>query len=239
MIKEYEYTITDPIDPLFIPEPRDSKFIKANPYRDGSSGRFTTGSGANSQSTEYPTKKSNPELAKPLKDYVVAYPDGFGHKSINGILRDRARGIEDNLTPEAQKELNGAIGSLDKLVNLSPPLSEPTTVYRGVNWTVAQGLQDKGVGATFTENGFTSVSLSKDIAAGFPSRPTGNLMEIVLPKGTKAISPSKFFGLSKIGDTELTKEKELILGRGFKFEILSIEDSPVGVGNLFKVGVKQ
>ena len=140
---------------------------------------------------------------------------------------------------KAQKELDEAIESLDKLVELSPQLTEPTTAYRGIGTNFAMTFQGKGIGTTFQDNGFVSVSLDKKIAGGFPSRPTGNMMEIVLPKGIKAINPSKFWTSNKIEGTELRREKELILGRGTKFEILSIENSPMGVGNLFKVGIKQ
>ena len=139
---------------------------------------------------------------------------------------------------ENRKRLDEAIKSMDKLVELSPALNESTTTYRGIGVNFAKTLQEKGIGSTYQDNGFVSVSLDKQIAGGFPSRPTGNMMEIVLPKGTKAINPSRFFTSSKIGGTELKREKELILGRGTKFEILSIENSPMGVGNLFKVGIK-
>lgn len=197
------------------------------------------GNGSSDKTSEYPTKKSNPELANILKDYIVEYPDNNGHQMINGRLRGTIDAIYTNLTPKAQKELDEAIESLDKLVELSPQLTEPTTAYRGIGTNFAMTLQGKGIGTTFQDNGFVSVSLDKKIAGGFPSRPTGNMMEIVLPKGIKAINPSKFWTSNKIEGTELRREKELILGRGTKFEILSIENSPMGVGNLFKVGIKQ
>ncbi len=203
-----------------------------NPHKGG------RGSGG-SQTAPHPTQKTNPELLTPLKDYIVQYPDGFGHEAINGRLRERGDVLYTNLTPEAQKELDEAIGSLDKLVELSPALTEDTTTFRGINSNFARDLEERGVGATFTDNGFTSVSLDRDIAAGFPSRPTGNVMEIVVPEGTKAIIPSKFFTSSTVKGTELKREKELILGRGTDFEILSIEESPYRVGKLFRIKVKQ
>ena len=136
--------------------------------------------------------------------------------------------------------LNERVSELDKLVELSPALPEDTVVYRGIGGAFAMELEAKGVGATFTDAGFTSVSLDRSIARGFPSRPSGNVMEIVLPAGTKAINPSKFFTSGKIGGTELRQEKELILGRGTTFEILSIEDNPIpfGLGSNFKIGIK-
>jgi len=216
----------------------DNRLQKHGTHDQSSHNPHKGGRGSASAGLEYPTSKSNPELVAPLKDYVVQYPNGFGHRIVNRTLRDRANGIPDNMYPEGTEQLNDAVGSLDRLVELSPALPEATLTYRGIGDAFAKDLNTKGVGTTFTDNGFTSVSLDRNIAGGFPSVPSGNIMEIVLPAGTKAINPSKFFTSGKVGDTELTREKELILGRGTNFEILSIEDSPFGVGNLFKVGIK-
>lgn len=196
------------------------------------------GSDSGGAGLQYPTQKSNPELTIPLRDYVAQYPDGFGHAAINATLRDREK--RDNFIPEAQKEIDEAIGSLDKLVELSPPLPEQTTVYRGIGTDFARELETAGVGGSFTDNGFTSVSLDKGIAGGFPSRPTGNLIEIALPAGTKAVNPSKFFTRNVVGNTNLKQEQELILGRGTTFDILEIVDNvELGVGKIIRVGVKK
>jgi hypothetical protein len=217
-----------------------SSIKKANPYKDPSTGRFTTGgAGLGNQGSEYPTAETNHELLPHLRDYIIQYPDGFGHESINGRLRNRGDVLYSNLTPKAQNEFDEAVGSLDRLVELSPALPETTKTYRGIDNNFAMGLEEKGIGSTYTDNGFTSVSLDRDIAGGFPSRPTGNIMEIVIPQGVKVINPSKFFSSSVVRGTEVKREKELILGRGTNFEILSIVDSPYGVGKLFKVGIKQ
>jgi hypothetical protein len=226
--------------------------LKHGDHDQSSHGAWATGGGGSSnQTSEYPTKQSNPELANILKDYIVEYPDAYGHLSINHKLREREGVLfnpslqpsmneeRNKLFLENQKKWDEAVKSLDKLVELSPALTEPTTTYRGIGNNFAKTLQEKGIGTTYQDNGFVSLTLDKKIAGGFPSRPTGNMMEIVLPKGTKAINPSRFFTSSKLGGTELKREKELILGRGTKFEILSIENSPMGVGNLFKVGIKQ
>lgn len=240
--------LTDTLDGIEITRAKDVK--KHGDHDQSSHGAWSTGGGGSSnQTSEYPTKQSNPELANILKDYIVEYPNAYGHRSINRQLREKGDIFNPSLRTsmndernklylENQKEFNEAVKSLDKLVELSPALTEPTTAYRGIGINFAKTLQEKGIGTTYQDNGFVSLSLDKQIAGGFPSRPTGNMMEIVLPKGTKAINPSKFWTSGKIGGTELKREKELILGRGTKFEILSIENSPMGVGNLFKVGIK-
>jgi hypothetical protein len=217
-----------------------SNLTKYNPNH-GADGRFASGGGGSSkQSLEYPTKKTNPDLAPTLKDYIVEYPDVVGHAYINSRLRDPLDNTTGTLGAQGRMNtvLNDRVSRLDKLVEISPALKEPTTTYRGIGNNFAMELNKNGVGSTYTDNGFVSVSLDMNIAGGFPSRPTGNVMKIVLPAGTKAINPSKFFTSGKIGGTELRREKELILGRGMKFEVLNIKDSPYGVGNLFEVGIK-
>ena len=201
------------------------------------------GSDSGSAALEYPTKKSNPEMEYMLSDYVVAYPTGMGHAYINSALRDPFDDRTGTLGAKGRvnQALNERVAQMDRLVELSPPLPEDTQVYRGIGLAFAADLEAKGVGATFTDKGFTSVSLDKGVAAGFPSQPSGNVMDIVLPAGTKAVNPSKFFGRQKIvGNTDLRQEQELILGRGTTFEILSIEDNPNWYGGkTFKMGIKQ
>jgi hypothetical protein len=192
------------------------------------------GSDSGSAALEYPTKTSNPEMEYMLSDYVVEYPKEAGHKIINGTLRQQAG--YDNVTPEFREDIQFRIGQMDKLVELSPPLSEQTKVFRGIGKPFAAELEAAGVGGSFTDKGFTSVSLDEQIAAGFPSVPTGNILEIMLPAGTKAVNPSKFFGRQKIvGNTDLRQEQELILGRGTTFDILEIIEQPYGIGKKFKV----
>jgi len=247
--------ITATLDEVEITRAKDVE--KHGDHDQSEHGNWATGqSGSSKETSEYPTKESNPELTKILRDYIVEYPQDYGHRFINRELREKGDTfnpykppsinkdpktiylVSDEKLLESQKEFNETVKSLDKLVELSPALTEPTTTYRGIGTNFAETLKEKGIGATYKDNGFVSLTLDKEIATGFPSLPTGNIMEIVLPKGTKAINPSKFWTSNRIGGTELKREKELILGRGTKFEILSIEDSPVGVGNLFKVGIK-
>lgn len=199
---------------------------KHNPHKGGGGGAGAV--------VEYPTKKSNPEMEYMLSDYVVAYPNLAGHEIINKTLRKGAG--YDNVAPAYAENIQFRIGQMDKLVELSPPLSEQTKVFRGIGNTFAAELEAKGVGGSFTDLGFTSVSLDESIAGGFPSMPTGNILEIMLPAGTKAVNPSKFFGRQyMVGNTDLRAEKELILGRGTTFDILEIVTQPYGIGQKFRV----
>lgn len=210
-------------------------FVKHGSHNQKTHGRGGSGGGAG---VDYPTVKSNPELKDAIRDYVAQYPRGAGHQDINKTLRKQPG--YDNVTPDYQDKIDSRVAALDKLVELSPPLSEQTTVYRGIGTDFARELEAAGVGGSFTDNGFTSVSLNKEIAGGFPSMPTGNLIEITLPAGTKAINPSRFFGENMVvGNTNLSQEQELILGRGTTFDILEIVDNvALGVGKIIRVGVK-
>ena len=219
-------------------KPKSMRFIKHGTHDQSTHGRKGGGSGSGSAESKHPTVKSNPELRDALSDYVVQYPRGAGHQVVNGSLRKQPG--YDNVTPEFQAEIDSRVTQLDKLVELSPPLSEETTVYRGIGTPFARELETVGVGGSFTDRGFTSVSTDRGIATGFPSNPTGNVIEIVLPKGTKAIVPSRFFSERTVGTTDLVQEKELILGRGTTFEILEIVDNvETGVGKIIRVGVKK
>lgn len=230
--------VTDTLDGIEITRAK-------NVEKHGTHDQKTHGSwaGTNIKDSEgSPTQNSHPEFRKILADYIAEYPQELGHQGINGLLRmgeknylaeQMGRGYD---TPEykAEREQNlrgnfsevvQAALQLDRLISLSPPLAENTTAYRGVGREFANELVQQGVGKTFTDNGFLSTSLEKHIARGFPSSPTGNLLEIKIPKGVKVIEPSKYFRSNIIRDTNLSKEKEIILGRGNTFEITKIEKS--------------
>lgn len=173
---------------------------------------------------QYPTKDSHPELKNSLKEYVSEYPKDIGYAGVNRHLRTG----ESNYTPEAMGKVKKLISDLDKTVELSPRTVEPMTVYKGVHEKLASQLEKLGVGGTFEDKGFTSVSPKKDVALGFPSFQSGNLIEIDMPSGVKAINPYKYFGRSSVNGTRLANEKELILGRGSNFEITGIEKTEYG-----------
>jgi hypothetical protein len=203
--------------------------------------------------TGHPTQTSHPEFRPILADYIAEYPQNIGHQWANHLLRlgeenylkervggdwfdlySHAAGVDptEHLANQREgykqdfAEVVEIASKLDKLVSLSPPLTEDTTVYRGVSEDFAGELARMGVGGTFTDNGFVSTTLRKEIAMGFPSVPSGNLMQVEVPQGVRAIVPSKYFKSNIIRDTNLSKEKEIILGRGNTFEITKIEQEP-------------
>jgi hypothetical protein len=173
---------------------------------------------------QYPTKDSHPELKNSLSEYVSEYPKEIGYLSVNRHLRLG----ENNFTEEAMGKVKKVISDLDKAVELSPRTTEPMTAYKGVHESLITQLEKLGVGGTFEDKGFTSVSPKKEVALGFPSFRSGNLIEIEMPSGVKAINPYKYFGRSSVNGTKLANEKELILGRGSSFEITGIEKTEYG-----------
>jgi hypothetical protein len=173
---------------------------------------------------DYPTKDSHPELNSSLKEYVSEYPKEIGYAAVNSHLRLG----NNNFTDKAMSQVKKVISDMDKMVELSPPTSESMTVYKGVHERLITEIEKLGVGATFEDKGFTSVSPKKEVALGFPSFRSGNLIEIDMPSGVKAINPYKYFGRSSVNGTKLANEKELILGRGSDFEITAIEKTEYG-----------
>jgi hypothetical protein len=173
---------------------------------------------------DYPTKDSHPELNGSLKEYVSEYPKEIGYAAVNSHLRLG----NNNFTDKAMSQVKRVISDLDKAVELSPRTTEPITAYKGVHETLITQLEKLGVGGTFEDKGFTSVSPKKEVALGFPSFRSGNLIQIEMPSGVKAINPYKYFGRSSVSGTKLADEKELILGRGSSFEITGIEKTEYG-----------
>jgi hypothetical protein len=215
--KDFEVEIVDPINPAFIPEPNYYDVTKHGTHDQKTHGSWAGGG-------SYPTKDSHPELKNSLKEYVSEYPKIIGYQAVNRYLRLD----ESNLTDEAMSQTKKVISDLDKLVELSPSMSQPTTAYKGVHEKLIADLVKLGVGGTYQDKGFVSVSLKKDIALGFPSFRSGNLIEIDMPSEVKAINPYQYFGRSSVSNTKLAHEKELILGRGNTFEITGIENTEYG-----------
>lgn len=91
------------------------------------------------------------------------------------------------------------------------------TVYRGVGGDFINKLT-KGV--SFTDGGFVSTTSSQSMADGFARGDQEAVMEIRVPKGSKAISVTDISQFSKT-------EKEIVLNRGAKFRVI---DRIEGVG---------
>ena len=111
-------------------------------------------------------------------------------------------------------DLSKFINKMDSIIEKSPPLKENLTVYRGVDGLFLNGnkISTFDVGQTFDDSAFVSTSLIPMNIAN--RRPI--LLEIEVPKGTKAAYLEKYTGVKNYG------QQELLLGRNNKFEITSL-----------------
>lgn len=88
--------------------------------------------------------------------------------------------------------------------------TEDMTVYRGVGGSFVQQLVK---GTSYTDGGFTSVTSSQSIADNFARGDEGEaILEIRVPKGSKAISVKDFSQFGKA-------EQEIVLNRGGRFTV--------------------
>ncbi len=114
-----------------------------------------------------------------------------------------------------------SITNLDSAFDASPRIDSDIVVYRGMNMT--NFTNDKGnLSTLMTDKGVVSTSLDFDVGRKFAkANPTGNMavMEITIPKGTKAIVPNS--ALTKF--TEFRSERELMLPPGSSFRLISFK----------------
>lgn len=140
----------------------------------------------------------------------------FGNDRIgieNEILHAfETMGKDDNVKKQ-YSDVNEFIKAMDNIIEKSEPLKEDITVYRGVDGLYLNGnhLNTFNVGQKFNDQAFFSTSL-------LPTSFTENrdvVMEIDIPKGTKAAYLEKYAGIKKY------KQQELLLDSNSMFEITS------------------
>jgi hypothetical protein len=123
---------------------------------------------------------------------AVQHYNGTGYQKINSDLR-------------AGKEPSGTAKLIDSALSKSP-LSESMVAYRGFSGRELMADFKNSVGKTFSDKGFVSTSLDKNIATGFMRGQGKVLATIHIPAGTHA-------GYVGAG------ERELLIGRGQGFRI--------------------
>jgi hypothetical protein len=146
--------------------------------------------------------------------------------AINNALRS---GDENDWTSGSQQR---TIRGLDRAFDYgAQSLTEDTVVYRGMDKDAIGELKE---GDTFTDRGFNSTSIDKEAAEIFTrmeddegDETSGYLAHILLPKGTKVISP-------EVSSKNLTKkakallkgqslqggEQEVLLRRGTTYRVI-------------------
>lgn len=153
-------------------------------------GRFAPEEGSNEQG-DIPEVEKSPYLdeglaseaiknASPEEQHAVVEYTTHSGSFNNNFRKDKP--------PAASRAAQ--IETLDGLIAKSI-VSEETTLYRGVKGKFAQTIMDLPLGATLKDKGYTSATGDLEAAKIFAEDPgTSNLtvMNLVLPKGSKAIN---------------------------------------------------
>jgi ADP-ribosyltransferase exoenzyme/Phage Mu protein F like protein len=169
------------------------------------------------------------EASAPQVEAIADYTSGSGmYGEVNLYLRE---GEFDRYTSVAkQGEVLNIIKQLDSVIKEAPVLNENMLTYRGIWGTkTTQFFTNLKPGDTFTDEGFISTSLNKDIAANFARYDKANggiMLEIVNPKGTKGIFP---LALRTEMIPKYIGENEWLLPRNTKFKVVSIEGRTIRV----------
>jgi len=151
--------------------------------------------------------------AKTADEYVKQnYGDikfAKGEKDVAGMytrtimFNDKVRSGDASIKAYS-KQLDNAIGKC--------ALKDNVKVYRGVGRNV---FPDSNMaGKIFTDKGYVSTSLNKEIAKEFSRGKGSTVMEIVMPKGAKGL-PMEVIGKG------IRNEAEILLPRGSQFKIVS------------------
>lgn len=172
---------------------------------------------------------------------VFIYYSGTGYEKINGVLRDTANSYTPNNNEIASPERSSATTAAEKgniMANAidRAELKEDTTLYRGTDLSclnpdmaadmekvqdgsmTGEEFAEKYAGTSFVEHGFTSTSLSVDVAKSF----AGDCILIInAPEGTKGVHMNR--ELSKFSN-----ELEVVLQKETTFTIEKIEVTPDG-----------
>lgn len=180
---------------------------KFAPMTDGQASRVTTSA----------------KLDKRQKELVASYTTE-GAENMNSALRERRKdsvpagsfsypvdvpGQEDLGEGSASYKEVAAI--LDRSLNGSR-VARDVELYRGFK---GGSLKDLKVGQTFKDYGYVSTSWSRGVASSFGER----LAIIQVPAGSRSLNMSR---LSNVGG-----EKEMLLPRGSRFQVVKVTDKVV------------
>lgn len=204
----------------------------------GSSGSYTEGKvdehyhtdPLNGPQTNVAEKQWGESVAKDpnLRGALFLYTGG-GFRSMNATLRGRPNadkypwpgsGKFPSKTPDINLTMSvpEAVDHMDRIIASAPPLEHDTIAYRYVGPTGTEKMFAGGVGGSFTDKGFPSVSLNRpfieEAVRLSPHELTG--VEIRIPKGTRAAYPLA-------ANEGFPTERELILPRGATFKTISHE----------------
>lgn len=124
--------------------------------------------------------------------------------------------VNDDMRSGYEGETEEQIWSIQDSIGFSEGVSESVVVYRGMHEDVfagGGGVPKDLTGIEFSDKAFVSTSLDASVGGEFAARAgeRGIVMEIVLPKGTKALNMERWGAGT---------ESELLLQRDLKFKIV-------------------
>lgn len=170
------------------------------------------------------------DFSKESKDALKLYTSstkghGDAYTTLNRNLR-RSKGQASNPT----------VAALDTAFESAKPLSADAVTYRAVRYAATKTRIAEG--ETVTDHGFVSTTPARARAEKFgdlggvyaqPKERNVDLLELTVPAGAKVLDinrivPARFFG----------KERELLLSRGTRFRVDSVEPRPGHKGRLVK-----
>ena len=164
-------------------------------------------------------EKNTPKPLTPEEADAVASYGYAGYRPINGQLRFRGglEALDDKYAEDRQ--LRAEILAMDSAIEKSP-LQEDKVLYRGIGAKTAQdgGFFDKPLepGSVLEDLGFLSFTEDQAVSTDFGAL----TVHLEAPAGTKALDMNG----RGIQDTDLQHEKEFILPRGTRLEVVS--DTP-------------
>lgn len=151
-----------------------------------------------------------PNAAKVVDDYAK----GSAY-SVNGVLRGQktigGRPVDARTKAFSKKFTK----DMDKMMDASI-IPEDVRVVRALGADSFGGIDElkKLAGQTYTDKGYMSTSLAEKVSSSVYNVKDGVEMEIVVPKGTRAVYMA--------GESYLRTERELLLDRGTKLAVESV-----------------
>lgn len=113
-----------------------------------------------------------------------------------------------------------AVTALNAAFRRVKPTEEEGIVYRGANLTEIAGVFSEG--QVVSNENFSSTSLYRDVAGNFAKENGGDLLEIVVPKGSKVLD------LNALGLSSYPDENEVLLNRNERMMVESIKTNEQG-----------
>jgi len=150
------------------------------------------------------TVELTPEQTQAIKEYT-----GSMYLTVNPLLR-----AGKPVAKADMKEMKLIDQAFDKAKT-----TEPIEVYRGVGGARYANLKP---GDSFKDEGFVSTSTDKDTADVFTRGDDQAIMQIQVPKGSKAISVDAF-SVFKKGGAAVRSENEILLNRGGHYKVVSVK----------------